>query len=160
MVWVPLAGALSGCGHTDLAGVSVEAGEAVEAPQTARSDVAPPPFTQATVLALNSIVGRSLTVAQEYDGAIRVIRRAVDVTGLAGAPPAARTEAETALAALAALDGRAKAARDDLRVAVEALEASGEAYDAELLGGMVGFVADVEAEIAQERSRLARLADR
>ncbi len=113
-----------------------------------------PAFSEATVLALNAIVRRSLQAAGQYTRSIKSVRAAVATAKRAEATQAQREAAQAALARLRTLHEQADAARLDMDAAAAKLVASDESYSEELLAGMMQYTIDVEASLANEIHRL------
>ena len=113
-----------------------------------------PAFSEATVLALNAIVRRSLQSAGQYTRSIKSVRAIVAAARHPDATKAERDAARTALAQLRTLHEHALAARADMDAAAAKLEASEESYSEELLAGMVQYTIDVEESLAKEIRRL------
>ncbi|MCB1608479.1 MAG: hypothetical protein KDI71_16035 [Xanthomonadales bacterium] len=113
-----------------------------------------PAFSEATVLALNAIVRRSLQAAGQYTHSIKTVRAIVATARQSEATEAERDAARSAIAELRTLHKDAVAARAEMDVAAAKLEASTESYSEELLAGMVQYTIDVEASLAREIRRL------
>ena len=113
-----------------------------------------PAFTEATVLALNAIVRRSLQAAGQYTRSIKSVRATVAASKQPDATQAQRDAARSAVDQLRSLHEQANAARTDMDAAAAKLEASDESYSEELLAGMKQYTVDVEASLAQEIQRL------
>lgn len=105
-----------------------------------------PAFERDTVIGLNEIVRRSLTVIEEYDAMKRSISRATE------AAPAPSVDEQRAL--LEDMDARAAQALEDITADAARLEASDEVYNAAILAGMVDFVTDVDREVSAALSEL------
>lgn len=108
------------------------------------------PFEGDRVVGLNAIVRRSLEISREFDKAAPAIRAAVDAAAAGGD----RAPAETGIKTISDLYDGAKSALDDMAKAEQDLKASGEFYDDSIFYGMQKFVADVEAEIGEEKTAL------
>ena len=100
------------------------------------------PFTRATVLELNAIVKRSLSVITEFD-AIRQRLRSTDEPSTANP-----------LSAYDALSADAARARTDMDEAEKRVRSSGEPYNEEIRAAMVHFVGHVDDEIRSEAEKL------
>ena len=108
------------------------------------------PFTRATVIKLNAIVRRSLDTIDAYDAQLDTMRAAIDEAAKGGATDEVIARAQAELTALAELKAQAAAAKGDMTDAVEALQASEENYNANILQGMIIFVNRVDEEINAE----------
>lgn len=109
-----------------------------------------PAFSEATVLALNAIVRRSLQAAGQYTRSVKSVRATVATARHPEATQAQRDAAQSALDQLRTLHEQAVAARVDMDTAAAELEASDESYSEELLAGMVQYTIDVEVSLAKE----------
>lgn len=112
------------------------------------------PFVGDRVVKLNAIVRRSLEISHEFDTVAAGVRAAVATAASGGD----RAAAEAGVKTVSDLHDRAKLALDDMSAAEADLKASGEYYDDAILYGMTKFVADIEAELREEKAALqARL---
>lgn len=100
------------------------------------------PFTRETVLELNAIVARSLSIIDRFDTARK----------LHAAGPS--TDAPQTLETYTALAAEALSARQDMSVANQRLRHSGEPFNEAILAAMIRFVDGVSEEIEQEAANL------
>lgn len=114
------------------------------------------PFTQKTVLKLNSIVQKSLDIIEQFDKEIPEIREDIDAYKTENKEAGARIEADKALARLADMHDRSKNVFTEMKSAEAQVIASGEVYNDAILAAMVGFVEDVKLELADEIKLLAK----
>jgi len=103
------------------------------------------PFTKETVLALNSIVERSLSAIEEFDDARKQFVSGDDVL------------AAEAMIVYRSLSARAESARSDMGAERDRLLHSDERYNEAILAAMVHFVEQVDEEIRQEIQFLQNL---
>ena len=114
-----------------------------------------PFFTQDTVLKLNAIVRRSLTVADIYAEQIKDIRLSV---ATAAKDEANKDELKLAISAVEKVNGwhsAVSAAMKDIDAAAKALRASDETFNENLLAGMIAYCHNVEAALKRESTNLA-----
>ncbi|MEM7586621.1 MAG: hypothetical protein AAF560_24745 [Acidobacteriota bacterium] len=100
------------------------------------------PFTRETVLELNAIVARSLSVIGRFDTARKEH---------AASPSTATPQTLETYASLAA---EAISAREDMSAANQRLRRSGEHFNEAILAAMIRFVDGVPEEIEQEAANL------
>jgi hypothetical protein len=112
------------------------------------------PFEGDRVIGLNAIVRRSLVASKQYDIKISGIRAAVDKAATTKSPDD-RAAAEAGLKSVEGWYDEAKAALDDMAIAEQELQASGEYFDKGVFGAMVKFVTDIEKELREEKATLA-----
>jgi hypothetical protein len=112
------------------------------------------PFEGDRVIGLNAIVRRSLVASKQYDIKISGIRAAVDKAATTKSPED-RAAAEAGLKSVEGWYDEAKAALDDMLIAEQDLQASGEYFDKGVFGAMVKFVTDIEKELREEKATLA-----
>lgn len=114
-----------------------------------------PFFTQDTVLKLNAIVRRSLTVADAYAEQIKGIRLSVAAAAKADADEDARELAANEVEKVTNWHSAANVAMKDIDAAAKALRASDEVFNENLLAGMIAYCHNVEAALEKESSNLA-----
>ncbi|MEM7049121.1 MAG: hypothetical protein AAF604_05655 [Acidobacteriota bacterium] len=100
------------------------------------------PFTRETVLELNAIVARSLSIIGRFDTA----RKEFATRPSTAAPQTLET--------YAALAAEAISARTEMSAANQRLRQSGEPFNEAILAAMIRFVDGVSEEIEQEAANL------
>lgn len=108
-----------------------------------------PAFSKETVIKLNSIVSRQLTVIDKYDAVMNKARKAMqDSTDNQQVQLSQYSEI------IDALSKQAKTNLKDMATAKKELIASKEAYNEATLAGMMTFVTNVDKEISDQKGLL------
>jgi len=108
-----------------------------------------PAFSKETVIKLNGIVSRQLTVIDEYDAVIGKARKVMQ-----SSTDSQQAQLSQYSDIIDALSQRAKINLEDMTAAKKELIASDETYNEATLAGMMTFVINVDKEISTQSDLL------